>query len=413
MVTLSLLVALCYAAAPIKIAVAPIAAGEAVTDKTAAAITDAIAREVRRVPGVQAIAPDEMKSFLDLDRQRRLASCEDQGCMAELGGALGVDRIVSGRLNKIGETWVFALKMLDVKKASVLSQTDRQLRNKSLDDVLDQVSPMVAELLSARPATGPIPAPAPQPEPAPVAASAAPPRLPPNWADVPLSPPPSVEGLKIASDENGHFIAFSKKSEAGRFFWGDGTTFWKVPIRGTSGNASYVEYHFWDPRLGSSGGAFQLRDGKASLTCGPDHRGVLLKILPGAEAKETLAKARLLESRWRRRALALARDDAGTYYFVDRVDEPRGDPDFHLYVGTKGKMQPLALTDRIGDEKAEIFVSAQGRLKHAADGTAEWVAGTARTPLVWLEITHEAQLIYTTLGIYSGQQLGTPCDVFF
>jgi hypothetical protein len=51
-------------------------------------------------------------------------------------------------------------------------------------------------------------------------------------------------------------------------------------------------------------------------------------------------------------------------------------------------------------------------VKRSAAGAVEaaWLAGGARQPLTWLEPSDHGRLIYSELGVYGGEPLGTPCD---
>jgi hypothetical protein len=110
---------------------------------------------------------------------------------------------------------------------------------------------------------------------------------------------------------------------------------------------------------------------------------------------------------------AFARDDSGNYFFIDRAREPEDNQDFRLYLGTKGKMQPFAVTDHIDDATSEVFVVPGGRLKHSMERAreAEWTAqGGQKSSLSWLPIEDQAPFVYTDLGAYAGERLGTLCD---
>ncbi len=104
------------------------------------------------------------------------------------------------------------------------------------------------------------------------------------------------------------------------------------------------DYTFWDPRAkGPSQASFGMKDKVPWVQCGePPTR---LELVPAAKAQDLLAKARLLEPRWRRMAFALAFDPAGTYYFVDRLREPDDTRDFRVYVGPRAKLKGAQVRD--------------------------------------------------------------------
>lgn len=146
MLAAGLLALLLGAPAPIKVAVMPVASVEGVPGKTAEALTEAVGAEVRRRSGAQVITQREVATLLSLEQQKAMLGCQNDACFAEIGGALGVDRVVSGDLSRLGESWLFHLKLLDPAKALVLRHSDRRLRGGTIDDVLDALPAMVAEL---------------------------------------------------------------------------------------------------------------------------------------------------------------------------------------------------------------------------------------------------------------------------
>src|SRR5512140_2272911 len=148
---LAQVLALALAASP-KLAVMPIAAGEGVPATTTAAITDALAAEVRRRSGTEVITRKELEAVLSLEAQKQMLGCTSDACIAEIGGALGVERLVAGDLARLGESWLFHLKVVETGKVKVAAQSDRRIRGGTIDDVLDALPPMVAELF---PGVGP------------------------------------------------------------------------------------------------------------------------------------------------------------------------------------------------------------------------------------------------------------------
>ncbi|MBI5544305.1 MAG: hypothetical protein HY901_10475 [Deltaproteobacteria bacterium] len=430
MLSPALLMAAALCAAPTtKIALLPIPPSEGLPEPMAAAISEAAAAEVRRVPDVQLVTQQEISTLLGFERQKQLLSCGAEDCMAQIGGALGVDRIITGTLYKLPESWFFTLKIMDVKKAKTIGDTNRRLRKASLDDVVDQLPAMVAELFGAKPVPGPVVAP--QPEPAKQDPAKAEPAktepvvqaLPttgvikqgPNVTEEPLSPAPKLDDLRVATNGKGRYLAYPKGWDTDRVFVGDGKSFHQARIIGGGANGAErtFSYRAWDPRFGNRVD-LDYKERKLTLTCGESHKDVELKVLPEAEGQKLLKKARFLKPRWQRYPWGLARDDAGNYFFVDKAREPEGNSDYRFYAGTKGKMQGYEVTDHIEDSAAQIWITPAGRLKHPLNSKneAEWIVGSQRTALSWVAIDNDIpKMIYTALGPYSGERLGTPCDL--
>ncbi|MET0284873.1 MAG: hypothetical protein ABW352_10395, partial [Polyangiales bacterium] len=144
------------------------------------------------------------------------------------------------------------------------------------------------------------------------------------------------------------------------------------------------------------------------LTCGA--REVALQKLSGQPKNTLLAAAKYEESPMQREPYALARDKAGTYYYVDRGVTDATARDFKLYRGPRGKLKPLAMKDVVSDSEGEIFASTSGKLRLVlGKQSAQWISG-GTSALTLLPLNDNYPLIYNELGVYLGARLGVPCD---
>lgn len=403
-----LLVALQLQATTVKVAMMPLGPSEGVNDNAAAVLTDAVVAEIRRLPGTSVITQQEIASLLSLEKQKAALGCADDSCLAEIGGALGVDRMVTGSVARLGESWLVGLKLLDVKRARTLAHADRRFRGGTIDDVLDALGPMVAELFGAREAV-------PAARSTGAAAKAEPAQaIPAGWIEQEIDLGEKRAKLRFVTDGQGRYIAWDPAARSFEpFYAGDGERFFEQRVIGGSRNGEKsFDLYFWEPRYKGGGRAsFGMSDGAFSLTCVRE-KPVSLKPVEGKEA-EKLRNARFHSPRWQRQAWALARDDEGNYYYVDRAREPRDNRDFRLFVGPRGKLRYQPLKDAIVDGSGELFLAETGKLKFGTkDGKpfAEWLRGPTRTALTHLDIESNAPFAYGDLGAYAGESLGTPCD---
>lgn len=420
----ALLLALALAA-PSRIAVLPLAAPDGIPERTAAALSEAVTAETRRASGADVITQREIQSVLTLEKQKEMLGCTSESCMAELGGALGADRLVTGDVSKVGESLLVHLRLVDVTKVRVTAQSDRRLKGGTLDDLLDVLPAMVRELFGAPPpaAVAAVPAPAGAAAPAPGPTSAPPkalPPVPPPWVEEPdaaLKPGERAK-LVIWTDGNGNLVATIPFVTDAPLYAGSGRKLHRVRVIGELRDEARHERTFWDPRARRPAEAsLEIKGGGAVLTCGD--REVPLRRLPPRLAGAVLGRGQLLAARWRRYPHFLARDEQGTYYYVDGArgadGRPAAKPDYRLYSGRKGAMARLQLEDSVLDRMGATFVGADGRLVFSREEEgrrlkAEWVSGSARTALVALDPPTEGPLIYGELGVYAGEPLGTPCD---
>lgn len=399
-------------AAPRKVGVLPVEPGAGVDKNIAAALTEATAGALAKT-GVEVVTQAQLKALLDHEAQKQLAGCSDDACMAQLGEALGVDALVTGSLARVGTSWLVGLRSVEVKSGTS-RLADRRLKGGSLDDVLDVLPALVAELqagapaASAPPAWGASPAAPPAASPAGVGVPAAP--APSSLADTPATLSPAARRRLKAATDGKVTIAWDPKPE-GSFapifvgFGKDKTRLYAQRVfgGGREGDVSF-DVVFWEPRAKAPWQAsFGVKAGKAWLQCGDQKIELRSTAIPG--------RAAFHGPRWQRRLFAMARTDDGTYFVVDRAREPDDSRDFRLWVGKKGALQHVKVDDALLEGDEQVFLTAAGRLKIAA-GIAEWTAtGAAPLPLKWLEVEEQARFAYGELGVYA-EPLGTACEPY-
>jgi hypothetical protein len=445
------LLAAVLAAAPPKLAVLAVTAGEGVPASTAAAITEAVVAEVRKQSKAEVITQREITSILSLENQKAMLGCQTDACMAELGGALGTDRLVAGDLAKLGESFLLHLRVVDTRKVRVAAQADRRLRGGTIDDVLDVLPAMVGELFP--PAQAVIPPPVappgggaalavlvapggglPGPTPAPGADAGA---RPPGPGPAPLGPPAVgaalskkaaggwtedeetiskdvASRLRFFTDDDEIVVAVDPFGELdGPFYAGDVEKLYRQRVIGGGREGQLAASRvFWEPRAHSgSESELSFRAGRATLVCG--QRKIALRELNDGGKKRILSQAKFYAPPFRRIPHLLARDDQGAYFYVDAARDPfsgrpASRPELRLRYGRKGALAPVEVTDAIDDPGGLILVTTTGRLV-AKGGAVEWVGPAARAPLTSIDLRDAGGLVYGELGAY-GKRLGTPCD---
>lgn len=71
------------------------------------------------------VSGEDIKQMLDLEQQKNALGCNDDSCMAEIGGALGVPFMAVPTMGKLGGQFVLNLKILDVEAARVRARVSR------------------------------------------------------------------------------------------------------------------------------------------------------------------------------------------------------------------------------------------------------------------------------------------------
>lgn len=173
------------------------------------------------------------------------------------------------------------------------------------------------------------------------------------------------------------------------------------------------DVHLFAPRAreqNSSQALLNFRGSKYRLWCSdtPD----VLTVVAAPDVQAILKSARFRTSGAVHRPVALARDDAGIYYYVDRLRDDLGGEGYRVYVGKRGALKQMPLRDVATDSAGKVFATKKGELQltidtGAASGAAWKSKGKSRT-LKMLSLFKESYLIHRELGVYSA--FGAACD---
>lgn len=94
------------------------------TKELASAASSSTANELDRLQAFKVITSEAVRSLLAYEKQKQMMGCSDAGCITEIGGALGADYVVSGKVTKLAasagvpETVSLDLTLSSVKKGS-------------------------------------------------------------------------------------------------------------------------------------------------------------------------------------------------------------------------------------------------------------------------------------------------------
>ena len=107
-----------------KIAVLDVRAIQGVSPGTATILTAIVVDGASK--GFDVISQADVSAMVGFEKQRQMLGCaEDSGCLAEIGGALGVDFVLSGQVGQIGSRYHLSFQLLDAKRAKVVSRAAR------------------------------------------------------------------------------------------------------------------------------------------------------------------------------------------------------------------------------------------------------------------------------------------------
>jgi len=86
--------------------------GKALSDN----LVGIVAAEIARL-GHNVVSTADINAMLSLEKQKELMGCSEISCLAEIGGALGADLMVSGSVGKLGDVFSLTMTLVDPKKA--------------------------------------------------------------------------------------------------------------------------------------------------------------------------------------------------------------------------------------------------------------------------------------------------------
>ena len=94
--------------------------------------------------------------MLAVEQMKQSMGCDDVSCLAEIGGALGVDYIVSGSILMLGDAYVTQLQLMNIRQGRADGRVSREYSGgpKGLfDDVRVATKVLVRDILAQRSGT--------------------------------------------------------------------------------------------------------------------------------------------------------------------------------------------------------------------------------------------------------------------
>lgn len=232
----------------------------------------------------------------------------------------------------------------------------------------------------------------------------------------------TADAMSVCADDKGHVVTL----DPDRVRDGD-DTFSEALYMGSAKELYRVQgsraipWFFLEPRYvkkGETGGArfhssvsFKRDENVCVVSCGD--REVKVPMLSAADGAKLVLGAKFVDSPFTRVPYTLLRDRRGTYYYVDTSSLPNREKDFHVWVGQRGKMKRLPLTNVVSDSAGDLFTTKAGELRLSLDKEkgSFWHEKNANLPLRPVPVEENYDVIFNELGVYT-ERLGNPCDDF-
>jgi TolB-like protein len=116
-------------------------------------LTAAVVTELSRVRLLEVVSREEILKMLSFEENRMMLGCTDAVCLAEIGGALGVEYLVTGNVGQVGDRVLVNLQLIDIRQIKVVNRIKRETGSEGemLASVASGARELVAKVLSEKP----------------------------------------------------------------------------------------------------------------------------------------------------------------------------------------------------------------------------------------------------------------------
>ncbi len=92
------------------------------------------------------IEREDMKLILAEEDLAATFSCDDTQCLVDYGHKLQAEKIIHGRINKIGESYIISMKAVDVGSAAIVALRTSRISG-DLEQAIDSTRLLVCRML--------------------------------------------------------------------------------------------------------------------------------------------------------------------------------------------------------------------------------------------------------------------------
>jgi TolB-like protein len=104
--------------------------------------------ELHKLGVFKVTSKDDIRAMLSHEKEKALLGCEDASCLAEIGGALGVEYLVTGSVSKLDARTTIDLRLVNIRKGSVDNVVQQVVDKGTASDVVDRAGDGAVSLIS-------------------------------------------------------------------------------------------------------------------------------------------------------------------------------------------------------------------------------------------------------------------------
>lgn len=127
--------------------VVPLKCVRGVPKDTCPLITNYMMSQFQSVKNLRTVGQDDINAVLGVDKQKQAIGCGDVSCMAEIGGALGVDLVMYGELGVLGTKYNINVSAVRTSNASVAARASLRC-DKTEDALADNLPTLVRDVVN-------------------------------------------------------------------------------------------------------------------------------------------------------------------------------------------------------------------------------------------------------------------------
>lgn len=91
-----------------------------------AVLTESLATEAASASGCTVVTSADVREMLDFEATKVVACVEGaSSCLAEIGSALGAERVIGGTVTRLGDQWLIAARLMNVSQGTVEVRTEQ------------------------------------------------------------------------------------------------------------------------------------------------------------------------------------------------------------------------------------------------------------------------------------------------
>lgn len=108
-------------------------------------LTEVLTSQVANLGKYEVVSGQDIEAMMGFEKQKDMVGCMDSACLAEIGGALGVDRLISSNIGKVGSTFVVNIKLMNIREAKTEGRHYEMVKGE-LDQVINAIQKAVNKL---------------------------------------------------------------------------------------------------------------------------------------------------------------------------------------------------------------------------------------------------------------------------